>query len=240
MGISLHKSVSISMPHQWLEGNLPVSAKCAACERTCGSVLRLQDWRCLWCKAMVHSSCKEIYQRRCPLGLCRVTILPPTAISNLDSDDFWRATKPPGTSPLLVFVNAKSGDNQGVKMLRKFKQILNPAQVFDLTSSGPKIGLRLFQNFESFRVLVCGGDGSIGWVLNEIDKLGLHKMCQVGVLPLGTGNDLARVLGWGSAFDDDTELSPVLDKLEHAQIKMLDRSFIGYEEKLSVWEITER
>lgn len=35
--------------------------------------------------------------------------------------------------------------------------------------------LRLFQNFESFRVLVCGGDGSIGWVLNEIDKMGLHK-----------------------------------------------------------------
>ena len=35
--------------------------------------------------------------------------------------------------------------------------------------------LRLYQNFESFRVLVCGGDGSIGWVLNEIDKQGLHK-----------------------------------------------------------------
>lgn len=48
------------MPHQWLEGNLPVSAKCAVCDKTCGSVLRLQDWRCLWCKAMVthptHSS----------------------------------------------------------------------------------------------------------------------------------------------------------------------------------------
>ena len=35
--------------------------------------------------------------------------------------------------------------------------------------------LRLFQNFESFRVLVCGGDGSVSWVLSEIDKLGLHK-----------------------------------------------------------------
>lgn len=44
----------IAMPHQWLEGNLPVSAKCAVCDKTCGSVLRLQDWRCLWCKAMVR------------------------------------------------------------------------------------------------------------------------------------------------------------------------------------------
>lgn len=34
--------------------------------------------------------------------------------------------------------------------------------------------LRLFQSFKSFRVLVCGGDGSISWVLSEIDKLGLH------------------------------------------------------------------
>ena len=47
--------------------------------------------------------------------------------------------------------------------------------------------------------------------------------CQVGVLPLGTGNDLARVLGWGAIFDDDTQLSGVLERMEHAQIKMLDR-----------------
>lgn len=44
----------VSMPHQWLEGNLPVSAKCEVCDRNCGSVRRLQDWRCLWCKAIVR------------------------------------------------------------------------------------------------------------------------------------------------------------------------------------------
>lgn len=35
--------------------------------------------------------------------------------------------------------------------------------------------LRLFQKFDNFRILVCGGDGSVGWVLSEIDKLNLHK-----------------------------------------------------------------
>ncbi|XP_069752660.1 diacylglycerol kinase delta-like isoform X14 [Narcine bancroftii] len=212
------------MPHQWLEGNLPVSAKCTVCDKTCGSVLRLQDWRCLWCKAMVHTACKDMLSIKCPLGQCKVSVIPPTALNSIDSDGFWKATCPPScTSPLLVFVNSKSGDNQGVKFLRRFKQLLNPAQVFDLMNGGPHLGLRLFQKFDTFRILVCGGDGSVGWVLSEIDSLNLHKQCQMGVLPLGTGNDLARVLGWGSACDDDTQLPQILEKLERASTKMLDR-----------------
>uniref|UniRef100_A0A671TRM4 Diacylglycerol kinase n=1 Tax=Sparus aurata TaxID=8175 RepID=A0A671TRM4_SPAAU len=208
----------VSMPHQWLEGNLPVSAKCNVCDKTCGSVLRLQDWRCLWCKAMVHSGCKEQLSTKCPLGQCKVSVIPPTALNSIDSDGFWKASCPPScTSPLLVFVNSKSGDNQGVKFLRRFKQLLNPAQVFDLMNGGPHLGLRLFQKFDTFRILVCGGDGSVGWVLSEIDALTLHKQCQLGVLPLGTGNDLARVLGWGSACDDDTQLPQILEKLERVQ-----------------------
>ncbi|XP_068123896.1 diacylglycerol kinase eta isoform X1 [Hyperolius riggenbachi] len=224
----------IAMPHQWLEGNLPVSAKCAVCDKTCGSVLRLQDWRCLWCKAMVHTACKDQYPRKCPLGQCKVSIIPPTALNSIDSDGFWKATCPPScASPLLVFVNSKSGDNQGVKFLRRFKQLLNPAQVFDLMNGGPHLGLRLFQKFDNFRILVCGGDGSVGWVLSEIDKLSLHKQCQLGVLPLGTGNDLARVLGWGGSCDDDTQLPQILEKLERASTKMLDRwSIMSYELKL--------
>ncbi|KPP59668.1 diacylglycerol kinase eta-like, partial [Scleropages formosus] len=160
---------------------------------------------------------------------------------------FWKATCPPScASPLLVFVNSKSGDNQGVKFLRRFKQLLNPAQVFDLVNGGPHLGLRLFQKFDNFRILVCGGDGSVGWVLSEIDKLNLHKQrlsgarrhvlrrqCQLGVLPLGTGNDLARVLGWGPSCDDDTQLPQILEKLERASTKMLDRwSIMTYEIKI--------
>ncbi|XP_058845081.1 diacylglycerol kinase delta-like isoform X2 [Acipenser ruthenus] len=220
----------VAMPHQWLEGNLPVSAKCAVCDKTCGSVRRLQDCRCLWCKAIVHSACKEQFGKKCPLGPFRVSIIPPTALNSIDSDGFWKATSPSCSSPLLVLVNSKSGDNQGVKFLRKFKQLLNPAQVFDLMNGGPHLGLRLFQKFATFRILVCGGDGSVGWVLSELDKLGLHKQCQLGVLPLGTGNDLARVLGWGGLCDDDTQLLQILEKLERATTKMLDRwSILTYE-----------
>ncbi|XP_029113220.1 diacylglycerol kinase delta isoform X3 [Scleropages formosus] len=220
----------VAMPHQWLEGNLPVSAKCVVCDRNCGSVRRLQDWRCLWCKAIVHNSCKEQMGKICSMGQCKVSIIPPTALNRIDSDGFWEVTSPSCSSPLLVLVNSKSGDNQGVKFLRRFKQLLNPAQVFDLMNGGPQLGLRLFRKFVSFRILVCGGDGSVGWVLSELDKQGLHKQCQLGVLPLGTGNDLARVLGWGGLCDDDAPLLQILEKLERATTKMLDRwSVMTYE-----------
>ena len=113
-----------------------------------------------------HSHCRAHLGARCHLGACRVSILPPSHIASVAADGYIRASRAPTTSPLVVVVNSKSGDtSQGLKFLRKFKQLLNPFQVFDLIADGPSLGLRLFQNFDCFRVLVCGGDGSVGWVL---------------------------------------------------------------------------
>ncbi|GBM29824.1 Diacylglycerol kinase delta [Araneus ventricosus] len=226
------EDVNLAMPHQWLEGNLPVSAKCSLCDKTCGSVLKLQDWKCLWCRALVHhTNCKAQYPEKCPLGVCRASIVPPTSLHSIGNDESWEAVCPLGCSPLLVFVNSKSGDNQGVMFLRRFKQLLNPAQVFDLMNGGPRLGLQMFRTFNPLRVLVCGGDGSVSWVLTEIDKLSMNKQCQVGVLPLGTGNDLARVLGWGSSCNDDAQLPQMLENYEKATVKSLDRWCIMTYEK---------
>ena len=43
--------------------------------------------------------------------------------------------------PILVFINGKSGGNQGVKLIPGFRSRLNPHQVYDLMNGGPLPGL---------------------------------------------------------------------------------------------------
>lgn len=129
-------------------------------------------------------------------------------------------------TPLIVFINPKSGGNQGASLIHAFQWFLNPRQVFDMNDGGPTLGLQLYQNVANLRILCCGGDGTVGWVLSEIDKLNFITLPPCAILPLGTGNDLARVLNWGPAYAGEP-IEKILTQVSEAVVHCLDR-----------WEIT--
>ena len=48
------------------------------------------------------------------------------------------------------------------------------------------------------RLIICGGDGTIPWVLSCAHEAAINfENVSIGILPIGTGNDFSRSLGWG-------------------------------------------
>ncbi|KAJ7358720.1 hypothetical protein OS493_022164 [Desmophyllum pertusum] len=139
---------------------------------------------------------------------------------------------PPNSQPLLVLVNSKSGGGQGADMLAAFQRLLNPHQVHSLTEEGPLLGFYAFRSIPDFRVLICGGDGSVGWVLSCLDDVVQELKCKMpasAILPLGTGNDLSRVLQWGGGYSGGESPVSLLMAVDQAQEGLLDRWCIMFD-----------
>eukprot|EP01012_Entosiphon_sulcatum_P035613 TRINITY_DN45225_c0_g1_i1.p1 TRINITY_DN45225_c0_g1~~TRINITY_DN45225_c0_g1_i1.p1 ORF type:complete len:392 (-),score=66.47 TRINITY_DN45225_c0_g1_i1:92-1267(-) len=150
-----------------------------------------------------------------------------------DGDFRIRAGTPSRRKPILCLANPKSGGQAGKTLISRLCDNLSVHQVFDIGKIAPYDCLRKFVDWETkefsqqgLRVLVCGGDGTVRWILEELDRLhseGVTDLPPVGVLPLGTGNDLARTLGWGGGFNENGDLTEVLYQVYRAGVCPLDR-----------------
>lgn len=177
---------------------------------------------------------------------------------------------PRNDTPLLVFVNSRSGPQQGHILIAQLRRLLNPIQVWDLADGGPESILESFSVFTRLRILVCGGDGTVAWIISALEKRdarvnkheyptnrsrsgdnnvqGVHQDAEVetgnankssefkrkphrrwppiAILPLGTGNDLARMHGWGGGYNNES-LITILEQISESYASLLD-----------VWEVT--
>lgn len=60
--------------------------------------------------------------------------------------------------------------------------------------NAPSYYFNLYKDVPLRCILCCGGDGTVGWIMDELKHIPLHSRAPVGVIPLGTGNDLHNAL----------------------------------------------
>ncbi|XP_019051435.1 PREDICTED: diacylglycerol kinase 4-like [Nelumbo nucifera] len=122
-------------------------------------------------------------------------------------------------APMVVFVNSRSGGRYGPILKGRLQELMGQEQVFDLSVVKPtefvQYGLACLEKLadlgdhcardirSKLRVVVAGGDGTVGWVLGSLGELyrqNREPVPPIGIIPLGTGNDLSRSFGWGGSF----------------------------------------
>ncbi|XP_020399745.1 diacylglycerol kinase 5 [Zea mays] len=114
--------------------------------------------------------------------------------------------------PIVVFINSRSRGQLGSSLIKTYRELLNEAQVFDLSKEAPdKVLHCLYANLErlkmeghilavqiwrTLRLIVTGGDGTASWLLGVVSDLKLSHPPPVATVPLGTGNNLPFSFGW--------------------------------------------
>ncbi|KAL9185402.1 hypothetical protein ACHAXT_003179 [Thalassiosira profunda] len=146
-----------------------------------------------------------------------------------------------GPFTIIAFVNSASGGGQGSKIYKSLQSHLGSAHVFDLHSccpgNFPEDVLIRYAHDPNVRVLACGGDGTCGWIFSSLDKVWAKMLGQtdrvhlskyrehlpVGIMPLGTGNDLSRQFGWGGEFRASMKDKSMVTSMQTSRLAGLDR-----------------
>jgi diacylglycerol kinase family enzyme len=130
----------------------------------------------------------------------------------------------PSRSPsFLVLVNPSSGGGRGRSVIAELERLFQNNQFSG--SVEPINFIHLSQQLKSLRerdcLLIAGGDGTISQVVSKAKEFSKP----IGILPLGTGNDLARELGIPPVAD----ISKLEEIIRHFDLKR----YIN----LTTWEV---
>ncbi len=125
---------------------------------------------------------------------------------------------------VIFFINKISGGQQGEYVYRQLLRFVNPRQVFLLDNDDTITqAFNIYKSLTNVRVCICGGDGTVGWILTRlVETFPPLQNPPASICPLGTGNDLSRILGWGSQFNRKDFLQKLV-QIPHAKPIALDR-----------------
>jgi len=152
---------------------------------------------------------------------------------------------------VFVFCNPTSGGNKAAKLLDlpnkknsfafedKELKVNIQVRVFNLKADESRSEgfetLKAFKPSNAVRAVAAGGDGTVKWVISELEKVNCVDV-PIGVIPFGTGNDMARILGWGA-----TAPSPLIGGDDMAALKGIIRDIcMGEPLSLDVWRVETR
>ena len=126
---------------------------------------------------------------------------------------------------VVVFVNKRSGGRRGREVLKRMRDVMKPPhRVFDASTVERAIERGDVRWNDHTRGLVAGGDGTVALVADALRTHG-REPPPMAIAPLGTGNDLARVLGWHTVWDDARlfDQERVVSTLRRARLERVDR-----------------
>jgi diacylglycerol kinase (ATP) len=104
-------------------------------------------------------------------------------------------------SKARVICNPTSGG--GAYDLDEIRNELDGLEVDWVQTEGPEDAIGAAEEWCEGLLLVAGGDGTVNDVVNGLGRAGFPEGVTLGILPAGTGNDLAATL----AVPDDPELA---------------------------------
>lgn len=98
----------------------------------------------------------------------------------------------------LLLYNPKSGKGRIQKHIAKIRAIFAEAGI-DITPREIDFSSSPFEGAENTElVVVCGGDGTVNYVVNTMKGAGLDPI--LGIIPAGTANDFASAIGMKSSI----------------------------------------